>query len=68
MKEKEKNSNYFQASECRAVHSLIWVSREREQGRCTLSKAQVPYAKRVLWRNNFKELNVAKFESFKIFS
>lgn len=33
------------------MHPLIWVSSEREQARCTLSKVPVPYAIRAPWRN-----------------
>ena len=48
---KENKQGKFKFSEGRAVHSLIWVSREREQGRCTLGKLQLPYATRYRWRN-----------------
>ena len=56
----------IQTSEIRVMHSLIWVSGEREQGRCTLGKVHLPYAKTLVWRNTshfFKLKNTDKVRS-----
>lgn len=46
-KKKKYEQIKFKSSEGRTMHSFVWVSSEREQGRSTLNKVKVPYANRV---------------------